>query len=86
MRIKSMEPTRPARFGHLIRYCACAGRASHLGAVGQPEEGIAGNGLEALRCNWRGFHSIRVNEQRCVGFRWAEGGAHDVRVCDYRKG
>jgi len=45
-----------------------------------------GNRLEALRGNWRSFHSIRVNEQWRVIFRWAEGAAHDVRLLDYHRG
>ena len=45
-----------------------------------------GNRLEALRGEWRGFHSIRVNDQWRVVFRWAEGQAHGVRLIDYHRG
>lgn len=45
-----------------------------------------GNRLEALRGNWRGYHSIRVNQQWRVVFRWSDGAAHDVRLLDYHKG
>ena len=45
-----------------------------------------GNRLEALRGDWRGFHSIRVNEQWRIVFRWAEGAARDVRLLDYHRG
>ena len=45
-----------------------------------------GNRLEALRGDWRGFHSIRVNDQWRVVFRWAEGHAHAVRLIDYHRG
>jgi len=45
-----------------------------------------GNRLEALRGEWRGFHSIRVNDQWRVLFRWAEGHAHQVRIVDYHRG
>jgi len=45
-----------------------------------------GNRLEALRGDWRGFHSIRVNDQWRVAFRWSEGRAHDVRLIDYHRG
>ena len=41
-----------------------------------------GNRLEALRGSLRGFHSIRINDQWRVVFRW-EDGAHEVRVADY---
>ena len=45
-----------------------------------------GNRLEALAGRLRGFHSIRVNDQWRVVFRWSEGRAHEVRVLDYHKG
>ena len=40
-------------------------------------------GLPALA---GGFHSIRVNEQSRVVFRWSDGAAHGVRLLDYHKG
>ena len=42
-----------------------------------------GNRLEALRGDLRGFHSIRVNDQWRIVFRWSEGNASDVRIIDY---
>jgi proteic killer suppression protein len=45
-----------------------------------------GNRLEALRGGWRGYHSIRVNDQWRIIFRWSEGAAQDVRLLDYHKG
>lgn len=45
-----------------------------------------GNRLEPLRGDWRGFHSVRVNEQWRIIFRWAEAAAHDVRLIDYHRG
>ena len=42
-----------------------------------------GNRLEALRGNLRGFHSIRVNDQWRVVFRWSAGEALAVRIADY---
>ncbi|MBI4229972.1 MAG: type II toxin-antitoxin system RelE/ParE family toxin [Planctomycetes bacterium] len=44
-----------------------------------------GNRLEALRGDLRGFHSIRVNDQWRIVFRWSEQVAHDVRVTDYHR-
>ena len=41
------------------------------------------NRLEALRGDMAGLHSIRVNDQWRVVFRWADDGAHDVRLMDY---
>jgi len=45
-----------------------------------------GNRLEALKGDLRGRHSIRVNDQWRIVFRWAEGGPAQVRLDDYHKG
>jgi proteic killer suppression protein len=42
-----------------------------------------GNRLEKLTGNRVGQHSIRVNDQWRVCFRWLEGDAHDVEITDY---
>ena len=45
-----------------------------------------GNNLEALKGERRGQHSIRVNDQYRVCFRWTEAGPEDVEVVDYHRG
>jgi proteic killer suppression protein len=42
-----------------------------------------GNRLEALRGNRAGQHSIRINDQWRVCFRWHGEDAHDVEIVDY---
>lgn len=42
-----------------------------------------GNRLEALKGNRAGQHSIRVNDQFRVCFRWTNAGAEDVEIVDY---
>ncbi len=42
-----------------------------------------GNRLEALRGDLKGFHSIRINDQWRIVFRWAEGSAFEVAIIDY---
>lgn len=42
-----------------------------------------GNRLEALTGDREGQHSIRINAQWRVCFRWADGDAHDVEIVDY---
>ena len=42
-----------------------------------------GNRLEALKGDWAGFHSIRVNDQWRIVFRWEGKDGHDVSVIDY---
>lgn len=44
-----------------------------------------GNRLKALRGNLFGFHSIRINDQWRIVFRWLEGEFHDVRITDYHR-
>ena len=43
----------------------------------------AGNRLEALTGDRDGQHSIRINDQWRICFRWEEGDAHDVEITDY---
>ena len=42
-----------------------------------------GNHLESLKGKRRGQHSIRINDQWRVCFRWVEAGAEDVEIVDY---
>ena len=42
-----------------------------------------GNRLEALKGDRRGQHSIRINNQYRVCFRWTDAGPEDVEVVDY---
>ncbi len=42
-----------------------------------------GNRLEALKGDRGGQHSIRVNDQFRVCFRWTDAGVEDVEIVDY---
>ena len=42
-----------------------------------------GNRLEVLKGDRTGQHSIRINDQLRVCFRWTVGGAEDVEIVDY---
>ncbi len=42
-----------------------------------------GNMLEALRGDRAGWHSIRVNDQFRICFRWTDAGPEDVEFIDY---
>jgi proteic killer suppression protein len=42
-----------------------------------------GNRLEALRGDRMGEHSIRINDQWRICFRWQDGHAHNVEIVDY---
>jgi proteic killer suppression protein len=41
------------------------------------------NRLEALRGNRKSQHSIRINDQWRICFRWNEGDAYEVEIVDY---
>lgn len=42
-----------------------------------------GNRLESLKGDRKGFHSIRINDQWRVVFRWSGGNAYEVQIVDY---
>ena len=42
-----------------------------------------GNRLEALKGDRAGQHSIRINDQYRVCFRWTPAGPEDVEIVDY---
>jgi proteic killer suppression protein len=42
-----------------------------------------GNRLEALKGDRKGWHSIRVDRQWRVVFRWTDAGPRDIAIVDY---
>lgn len=42
-----------------------------------------GNRLEALKGRWAGKHSIRINDQWRIVFRWTDVGPEEVEIVDY---
>jgi proteic killer suppression protein len=42
-----------------------------------------GNRLEKLAGDRQGQHSIRINDQWRICFRWHQGDAYDVEITDY---
>lgn len=44
---------------------------------------LPGNRLEKLSGDRRGQHSIRINDQWRVCFRWRDDGPWDVEIVDY---
>jgi len=53
--------------------------ATFLEALNSPP----GNRLEALKGNLAGRHSIRINDQWRVVFRWTAAGPEEVEIVDY---
>jgi proteic killer suppression protein len=69
-----------ARIGRIaLRKLIQMNRAGTLGDLAVPP----GNHLEALRGDRAGFHSIRVNDQWRIVFRWTEAGPSEVAIVDY---
>jgi toxin HigB-1 len=42
-----------------------------------------GNRLESLKGDRGGHHSIRINDQWRICFRWENDGVYDVEIVDY---
>jgi toxin HigB-1 len=43
------------------------------------------NQREALKSNLKGLHSIRINDQWGLVFRWTSKGPEEVKIMDYHK-
>jgi proteic killer suppression protein len=75
--------SRVARFANLqtiaMRKLAMLNQAARLNDLRVPP----GNRLEPLSGNRAGQHSIRVNDQFRVCFRWTDAGPEDVEIVDY---
>ena len=53
--------------------------AMRLGDLSVPP----GNRLEPLKGKLDGYHSIRINRQWRITFRWTPQGPSEVEICDY---
>ena len=53
--------------------------ATELNALRVPP----GNRLEALKGDRKGQHSIRINDQWRICFKWKAGDSYDVEIADY---
>jgi proteic killer suppression protein len=75
--------SRAARFANIqtvaMRKLAMLNQAARLDDLRVPP----GNRLEALTGDRAGQHSIRVNDQFRVCFRWTSAGPEEVEIVDY---
>lgn len=80
---KLFETGRSKRFGSIAklatRKLAQLDAAETLAFLASPP----GNRLEALAGDRQGQHSIRINGQSRVCFRWTETGPEDIEIVDY---
>lgn len=82
---KIFEGKRTRRWSNILavieRKLAVLDAATALEDLGSPP----GNRLEALAGDRRGQHSVRVNDQWRLCFRWTPSGPEDVEVVDYHR-
>ena len=71
------------RFGNIA--AVASRKLDYLDAAGvlQDLRSPPGNRLEALSGDRKGQHSIRINDQWRICFRWRDGGAEEVEIVDY---
>jgi proteic killer suppression protein len=62
-----------------LRKLRLLNNARRLGDLAVPPN----NRLEALKGMRKGQHSIRINDQWRICFRWSDGGPTDVEIVDY---
>ena len=75
---RALRFSREVANGALIKLDMLNGAAAILDLRSPP-----GNRLEALKGDLKGLHSIRVNDQWRLVFRWQGNNAHQVRLMDY---
>jgi toxin HigB-1 len=87
--VQAVAPSRPG----LLRSCLRAARAAQPADFRREAINAAqrlddltkppSNRLEKLRGNLKDFHSIRINDQWRLIFKWIGGEAYEVRIVDY---
>jgi len=70
-------PANPAKVAR--RKLIMVDSAAFLEALNSPP----GNRLERLKGDLAGKHSIRINDQWRIVFRWTDAGPEDVEIIDY---
>ena len=80
---KLFETGKSTRFGSILK--VATRKLTQLEAAATLEflRSPPGNRLEALKGNREGQHSIRVNDQWRICFRWTTAGPEDVEIVDY---
>lgn len=71
------------RFGNIERVARRKLLLLHRAKILLDLRAPPGNRLEALKGGRAGQHSIRINDQWRICFRWFEGDALDVEIVDY---
>ena len=77
------ETGKSKRFGALLK--VATRKLAQLDAAATLEflKSPPGNHLEVLKADRKGQHSIRINDQWRICFRWTTEGPEDVEIVDY---
>lgn len=80
---KLFETGKSKRFGSIVK--VATRKLTQLEAAATLEflRSPPGNRLEALHGDRDGQHSIRVNDQWRICFRWTAAGPEDIEIVDY---
>ena len=80
---KLFETGKSKRFGSMVK--VATRKLTQLEAAATIEflKSPPGNHLEALAGDRKGQHSIRINDQWRICFRWTLAGPEDVEIVDY---
>jgi proteic killer suppression protein len=71
------------RFGAILTVATRKLTQLHAAATLEFLKSPPGNHLEALKGGRKGQHSIRINDQWRICFRWTAAGPEDVESVDY---
>jgi toxin HigB-1 len=71
------------RFGNIARVAVRKLDYLNAAAVLTDLRAPPGNQLEPLKGNRTGQHSIRINDQWRICFKWTAAGPANVEICDY---
>jgi len=77
------DGNRIPRFAHVAKVARRRLRLIHNARSLRDLAALPGNHLEALKGDRAGQHSIRINDQYRVCFRWERDGASGVEIVDY---
>lgn len=80
---KLFETGRSKRFGSIAKVATRKLSVSDAAETLEFLKSPPGNRLEALKGDRASQHSIRVNDQWRLCFRWTNSGAEDVEIVDY---
>ena len=77
------ETGKSKRFGAILAVATRNVTQLHAAATLEFLKSPPGNHLEALKGDRKGQHSIGINDQWRICFRWTAAGPEDVEIADY---